>query len=214
MQAGRGKRAGTRRQVRPCRQAGAGRRRQAQAGAGRRKQAQAGAGRRTNRPTGRRAGEQVRRSGSPRRARARGACPAAVTTVARGKHIQQGCHPDVEATQSLTRLRYTRHLVEEILSLASIFSRGVTQTLGQCKACPGGYILGIMKKHSAWPAYSAEVSPRHWRNTRPGQHIQQRYRPDIGGIQDLPSISTRGVTQTLEEYKAWPAYPAEVSPRH
>ena len=71
MQAGRGKRAGTRRQVRPCRQAGAGRRRQAQAGAGRHKQAQAGAGRRTNRPTGRRAGEQVRRSGSPRRARAR-----------------------------------------------------------------------------------------------------------------------------------------------
>merc|ERR1711965_297936 len=66
----------------------------------------------------------------------------------------------------------------------------------------------------AWPAYPAEVSPRHWRNTRPGQHIQQRCHPDIGGMQGLASISSRGVTQTLEEYKAWPAYPAEVSPKH
>ena len=54
----------------------------------------------------------------------------------------------------------------------------------------------------------------HWRNAEPGQHIQQRRHPDIGGIQGLASISSRGVTQTLEKYKAWPAYPAEVSPRH
>merc|ERR1712078_402869 len=86
-----------------------------------------------------------------------------------------------------------------IRSLASISSRGFTQTL---------------EEYKAWPAYPAVVSPRHWRNTRPGQHIQQRCHPDIGGIQGQASISSRSVTQTLEEYKAWPAHPAEVSPRH
>ena len=59
----------------------------------------------------------------------------------------------------------------------------------------------------------------HWRNAEPGQHIQQRRHPDIGGIQSLASISgnsTRRAAQRapLEEYKAWPGYPAEVSPRH
>ena len=51
-------------------------------------------------------------------------------------------------------------------------------------------------------------------DTRPGQHIQHRFSQDIGGIQSLASISSIGVPRTLEEYKAWPAYPAEVSTRH
>merc|ERR1711965_1017221 len=99
-----------------------------------------------------------------------------------GQHIQQRCHPDIGGMQGL----------------ASISSRGVTQTL---------------EEYKAWSAYPAEVSPRHWRSTRPGQHIQQRSHPDIGGIRGLASISSRGITQALEEQKAWPAYPAEMSPK-
>ena len=68
--------------------------------------------------------------------------------------------------------------------------------------------------YKAWPAYPAEVSPKHWRNTGPGQHIQQRCHPDIEGIQGQASISSRSVTQKLEEYKAWPAHPAEMPSRH
>ena len=101
-----------------------------------------------------------------------------------GQHIHQRCHPDIRGIQRLT----------------SISSRDVTQTL---------------EEYNAWPAYPAEVPPRPWRNnTRPGQRIQQRCHPHIAGIQSLASISSRGVTQTLEEYEAWPAYPAEVLPRH
>ena len=99
-----------------------------------------------------------------------------------GQNIQQKCHPDCGGTRVL----------------ASIFSRGVTQTLGEYKA---------------WPAYPAEASPRHCRNTKPAQHIHQMCHPDTGRIQGLASISSRGVTQTLEECRAWPAYPAEVPPR-
>ena len=95
-----------------------------------------------------------------------------------GQHIQQRRHPDIGGIQGL----------------ASIFSRGVTQTLGEYKA--------------------GQVSPRRWRNTRPGQHIQQRSHADIRGIQGLASISSRNAIQTLEEYKAWPEYQAEASPRH
>ena len=100
-----------------------------------------------------------------------------------GQHIPQMCHPDAGGIQSL----------------ASISSSGVTQTL---------------EEYKAWPAYPAEVSPKHWRNTGPGQHIQQRCHPDIEGIQGQASISSRSVTQTLEEYKAWPAHPAEMPSRH
>ena len=148
-----------------------------------------------------------------------------------GQHIQQRCNPDTG----------------EIQGLASMSSRGITQTLEEYKSCPayppevsprhwrnskpGKHIpdtegipglasistRGVtqtMEEYKAWPAYTAEASPRHWRNTRPGQHIQQRCHPDIGGIQDLASISSRCVTQIVEKYRPWPAYPFEVSSRH
>ena len=96
--------------------------------------------------------------------------------------MRKRCHPDTEGIQGL----------------ASKTCRDVTQTL---------------KEYQAWPAYPPEV-PRQWRNSKPGQNIQQRRDPDIGGIRGLASISSRGVTQTLEKYETWTAYPAEVSPRH
>ena len=117
-----------------------------------------------------------------------------------------------------------------IQGLASISTRGVTQTLEEYKAWPAFFSRGVtqtVEEYKAWPAYAAEVSPRHWgntrpgqvsprrwRNTRPGQHIQQRSHADIRGIQGLASISSRNAIQTLEEYKAWPEYQAEASPRH
>ena len=46
----------------------------------------------------------------------------------------------------------------------------------------------------AWPAYPAQVSQRHWRNTKPAPGLD--------------------ILDTIEECTAWPAYPAEVPPRH
>merc|ERR1712078_742602 len=118
----------------------------------------------------------------------------------------QRCHPDSRGIQGL----------------ASICSGGVTQTLGgiqglaRCHPDVGGTqgqasisnrgVMQTLEGYKAWPAYPAEMPSRHWRNTRPGQNIKQRHHPDIGGIHGLASISRRGVTQTLEEYKAWPAF--------
>ena len=135
-----------------------------------------------------------------------------------GQNIQQRCHPDFVGIQSL----------------ASISSRGVTQTLEEYTAWPayptevsscacgrsvepqrchpdaGGTqgqasisnrgVTQTLEGYKAWPAYPAEMPSRHWRNTRPGQNIKQRHHPDIEGIGSLASISSRGFTQTLEEY--------------
>ena len=113
-----------------------------------------------------------------------------------GQHMQRRCHPDTGGIQGLARCHPD---VGGTQGQASISNRGVTQTL---------------EGYKAWPAYPAEMPSRHWRNTRPGQNIKQRHHPDIGGIQCLASISSRGATQTSQEYLAWPAYPADASPRH
>ena len=160
--------------------------------------------------------------------------------------MQQRCHPDIEGIRSLASISTRGHpdirgiqglasissrgvtqTLEEYKGLASISSRGVTRTLEEYKAWPAQGLASkssrgvtqTLKEYKTWPAYPAEVSPRQWRNTRPGQHIQQRHHPDIGAMQSLArlrytghieeilslaSIVSRGVTQTLEQCKAWP----------
>ena len=94
---------------------------------------------------------------------------------------------------AISRPRYISHN-GRMYSLASISSRGATQTFEECKAWPGLDILATLEKYMAWPAYPAQVSQRHWRNTKPAPGLD--------------------ILDTIEECTAWPAYPAEVPPRH
>ena len=88
--------------------------------------------------------------------------------------------------------------VAAIHGLVSIFTRDVTQTL---------------LEYRAPAAFSPEVSPRHWRNAQPCQHMQYKRHPDIAAKTKPASISSRCVTQTLEECTTWPAHEPEVSTR-
>merc|ERR1711965_860022 len=65
-----------------------------------------------------------------------------------------------------------------------------------------------------WPGLVFLKCPGNTYAGYAGQHIQHRCSQDIGGIQGLASISSTGVPRTLDEYKAWPAYPAYVFPGH
>ena len=60
-------------------------------------------------------------------------------------------------------------LLQNLLSLPSTSSRGATQTFEEYKAWPGLDILATLGKYMAWPAYPAQASSRHWRNTGPRQ---------------------------------------------
>ena len=65
---------------------------------------------------------------------------------------------------AISRPRYISHN-GRMYSLASISSRGATQTFEEYKAWPGLDILATLEKYMAWPAYPAQVSSRHLRNT-------------------------------------------------
>ena len=125
-----------------------------------------------------------------------------------GQNIQQRCHPDFVGIQSLASISSREEYKAWPAYPPEVSPRHWRNTR------PGQLFLAEVSPRQSRNTRPGQVSPRRWRNTRPGQHIQQRSHADIRGIQGLASISSRNAIQTLEEYKAWPEYQAEASPRH